>query len=483
MGEKLTDNNLDKLFRDSIDNMETQPSEAFWVKASEDSLYKSNIVTRKAVERWKIVALTLGIAVVALSAYLIYMQRQISDINKRLATTENKNSFQTDAKSTPAYNQQRGAASGVAKNNQTVANQRTTVAISPPNNANKTVISHISEKQVAAQTKSFAKPGNSKTHVAQPVGNISYTHIGNNSEISKNYFSQESSPNNIGSAITQDAPKSNSSELLFGISNFSLLQINNSETSILPDTIVPVQNYARPAGHNILSRLSVSLFYEPYMSDELFENESSDIVTVNNVSANEEEVHPYMIGLRMGYDISKHWTITTGCFFYNFNVSVSPTTIYAQKQGDGTVGYSFQTSIGAVSCPYGATPKVGDYMIVSGEEFANYISVPLQVKYNFITKSRWGVYISAGLMANIVAYREMNMHWQDYKWNEGNASEGIDNSQKVYGSYYFAPGISYRLFNKCSLFFEPSLQGSPVYSSVLNTTPYIGLGAGIIYHL
>src|ERR1700722_17729421 len=88
MSEKLTNNNIDDIFRDSISNMETQPSEGFWIKTSESALFKSTLARRKAVGRWKLVAAALAIALVSLSAYIIYMQKQIGDINQRLAIAE-----------------------------------------------------------------------------------------------------------------------------------------------------------------------------------------------------------------------------------------------------------------------------------------------------------------------------------------------------------------------------------------------------------
>jgi len=74
------------------------------------------------------------------------------------------------------------------------------------------------------------------------------------------------------------------------------------------------------------------------------------------------------------------------------------------------------------------------------------------------------------------------MQWRDFNWEQGSAKEGIDNSKKVYTSYYFAPGARYNLLTGISVFFEPSLQGSPVYSKTSGTTPYVGLGGGITYH-
>lgn len=477
MKEKLTNSNLDKIFRDSIDNMETQPSEAFWVKASEDYLFKSNLAGQKALGRWKVTAAALGAAVILLSAYIIYMQSQISNINNRLAITEKKTGIHTNT-ARLSLNEKRIQSVFVQPQKiQNNKNKGTIISLAIKSKTHRAEITSVSEESINKPGGFNGSTANSKKYNRFSIANtVAKPGTFKNSDAS-NLHNDEVTQTNIAAAGSP-----NDVEYLNAKSNTTLPQFNNSAVSIT-DNIIPVENYVRPLGSNILSRLSLSVFYEPYISDELLENESSDIITVNNVSANEEEVHPYMAGLRMGYDISKHWTISTGFLFYNFNVSVSPTTIYAQKQQDGTIGYSFQTSIGTVACPTPVNASVGNYMIVSGEELANYISIPLHVKYNFFTHTRWGFYIDAGVMINIAVLREMNVSWQEYNSLSGNSTEGINNSQKVYGSYYFAPGISYQLFNKISIFFEPSLEGSAVYSIALNTTPYLGLGAGVTCHL
>ncbi|HSY77665.1 MAG TPA: hypothetical protein VK890_12445 [Bacteroidia bacterium] len=471
MGEKLTNKDFDDIFREGINDMDTQPSESFWIKASEDSLFNSTQAKKKAVGKWKLIAASLAAAVVVLSAYIIYQQKEINGIGQRPVITEKKNIAQ------PIVSIISSNASQIQhpKPGQKTVTENTTVKPLPAIRYKKGTVTQIVQSSNYTQNKISSPPS-----VPRVSGLASNSNNGNN------FSSNNSGLNVVDNQNPQEdisAFSSNSIQLL-NATYSSSITTNSSDLLIPADNIVPVQNNIKPEGKSFLSKLSVSLFYEPYLSDELLENQSADIVTYNNVSGNEEEVKPFIAGIKMGYDISKHWTVTTGCFYYNFTVGVSPTTIYAQKQQNGDVGYSFQTGMGAVTCPYiNPNPNVGEAITVGGNEIANYISIPLQVKYNFITTGNWRFYLTAGVTANIVAYRKMVMHWEENTLSAGNATEGIENSKKIYGSYYFAPAISYSFLKQFSVFLEPSLQGSPVFSSAKNSTPYIGIGTGITYHL
>ncbi|HTB33139.1 MAG TPA: hypothetical protein VK808_14015 [Bacteroidia bacterium] len=500
MSEKLTNDNIDKIFRDSIDEMETQPSENFWINASEDALFKSNLANSRAISNWKLIAASLAAALVFLSAYLIYTQRQLSNISQKLVVVEKQNSDQNKSVISISNGAPIASVSANQEKLQPVAEQK-----KPLTKKHKVI---ASKTQYAVQTNTSIKKKMARVAkqnaLAFNTTASSHSSKNNHSFVRENRTSKSSTVSTASNIPVQQNVNSNdensgqnkpgiqsnsisNTDNLLALTNtdkVSIPLINNQAPTITPDHVDPVLTGIKGTDHkNTLSRMSLSVFYEPYMSDELLENESSDIVTKNNVSANEEEINPYTIGIKIGYNISKHWTITTGCLFYNFNVSVSPATIYAQKQADGEIGYSFQTSAGTVSCPYGTSPSAGDFMIVSGKEIVNYISVPVQLKYNFITAGKFGLYITGGAMFNIVAHREMTMHWQDFAWNQGNATEGIDNSKKIYGSFYIAPGIAYKVFNNFSIFLEPSLQGSPIFSSAKNAPPYLGIGAGITCHL
>jgi|GEM_PF-1777609 hypothetical protein len=491
MSEKLTNDNIDKIFRDSIDDVETQPSENFWINASEDALFKNNLANSKAISNWKLVAASLAAALVFISAYLIYTQKQLSNINKQLVAVKETSGNQNKDIALIPTNTSAAPVSAKQEKLQPVTEQKEHSAKKHKVAASKVQYATQNASLLKKKMSAVSKHNIIASNTSQNISSVKKKILKSSSvSVVSNNSTQQNSINNV--VITDQSEsdvKSNnttSANNLVALTNtdrVSIPLINNQATTITPDYIEPVQPEIKVAERKtLLSKMSISLFCEPYISDELIENEANDIVTINNVSANEEEVNPYTIGVKVSYDISKHWTITTGCLFYNFDVSVSPATIYAQKQSNGDVGYSFQTSVGTVSCPYGANPSVGDFMVISGKEIVNYLSVPLQIKYNVLNTGNLGLYVSGGAMFNIVAYREMTMHWQDYAWNQGNATEGIDNSKKIYSSFYFAPGVSYRLFNTFSIFIEPSLQGSPVFSSITKSTPYLGIGAGITYH-
>lgn len=484
MSEKLTNNNIDDIFRNSIDNMETEPSENFWINASEDALFKSTQAGKKAVTRWKVIAAASITLLIGLSAYMFYMQKQLSNIKSKLIVVENKNTIPI-----------------VSASNVPEVKEHVLSATSTDNNAGK----EVSNIAIPANKIESSVPANSnnvntdKVQVANKAivlnSNIHSKHVNHTysrvtadnsivpkandvirNDVLSNGESSNTSSNVVIANKVADGPVSMAS-----VTNESI-PINEDEQNLITGNIEPVQEYVRPVQKkSFASKLSVSLFYEPYVSDELLENESSDIVTYNNVSANEEEVNPFSLGLKAGYDISKHISVITGCTYYSFNFSVSPTTIFAQQQSNGDAAYSFQTSVGTVQCPYVNNSKAGDGLTVSGEEKVSYVSIPLQIKYNLTLNKKFDVYVTAGVQANIVAIRKMDMHWQSFNWDEGNATEGIDNRKKLYGSYYAAAGLSYSIVKGIGIFMEPSIQGSPVYSSTKGM-PYLGMAGGLTYH-
>ncbi len=509
MSEKLTNNNIDDIFRNSIDNMETEPSESFWINASEDALFKSNLIKKRSINRWRIVAAVFSIAVMGLTAYIIYMQKQLNDVKSKLVAAEHVTYIQPApvANSTTVGT---SAAPVITKQATSQAEERSAKKVVKQQEVKHEIATNSNTSLKSVQPLVYEK----KKHKKHDHINASASTALNSTNVSSTaqplvYERKRHKKHEHGNTITASAVNSNkvgNNGTVYTSTNEPIasnasttevsegpefINVNGNNTipqaSALPlaisNNIEPVQSTVSSAARkNILSKLSVSLFFEPYISDELLENEATDIVTVNNVSANEEEAHPFVAGLKVDYNILKNLSITTGCLFYSFNVSVAPTTIYAQKQQNGEVGYSFQTSIGTVNCPYVKSPKVGDGMVVSGEEKASYICIPIQLKYNFITNSKWGLYLTGGIEANIIALRQMDMQWRDFNWDEGNAKEGIDNSKKIYTSYYLAPGVRYNLYKGISIFLEPSLQGSPIFSKGANTLPYAGIGTGITYH-
>jgi hypothetical protein len=464
---KRPTNNIDDIFKSSIENMETQPSDQFWLKASEDALFRSSQTNRKIIGKWKMIAAAMAIALVSLSAYVIYMQSEIGSLNNKLslAGKQNNNAIvaQNKTSQTSSIARQQSITPEVENvQPKTIASSATATTHTK---AKKSKVENITirdggtmtEEQVAEDLKEHS----TSVTYSQTVPTVSSTVSNNNSE--------------QGTNINPDK----SLALITGVSN---------ATIPLNDIVDPAIDYANDnnvVAKNAHSKFSVSLFYEPGISDELLENEAADNVVVNNsVVSSEEEVNPYKIGVRVGYDISQRLSFVTGALYYNFKISFQPTTIYAQKLNNGEVGYSFQTSAGAVNCPYD-NPKPGDALVVKGTYITNYICVPLYVKYVFLKRTNWNLYVNGGADINIVAYRQMNMHWQDQKWESGNTSEGMSDAAKMYYSLYFSPGISYKLFKRFSIYAEPSLQGPPTLISkkgiASNSSIYTAIGSGLTY--
>lgn len=466
MDKKPTNKNIDDVFRDSIDNLETEPSEGFWVKASEDSLFRNNLNNRQSINKWKAVAAVLAFALVSLSIYVVYIQKQVRGLNKEITAVKNTNSASSANDKVSAV---------VLSNNPSVTSVQNIQPIATTgNNPDRKKINSVGTGNEGTPNPSgLSRKGISNTRTAFLDSHTLAANSNNAASVNETVM------NKTNAEIESANKPGNEIAALNGI------RINSfapEENNILAAIDQP-NDYVKPAKKQ--SKFAVSLFYEPYLSDELFEKDGADNTVVNNsVVSSEEEVNPFKLGARVEYAASKHVSFITGCNFYNVNISFKPTTIFAEQQANGDVGYTFQTAAGTVNCPYGnAKPNVGDAIIVKGTYTTNYINVPLFVKYRMQLGERFNIYAVGGAEVNMVAYRSVNMHWQDTRWNEGEAKEGISNSSKVYCSLYMAPGISYKICNICSVYVEPSLQESACFISesgiTKNSSMFLGIGGGV----
>src|SRR6185437_12304700 len=88
MSDKPEDNYIDQLFRDSIDNMETEPSDQFWNKAYGTILQNENKAYVLSIRMWRTVAAVLAIAVIALISFNVYT-RYTNAVENKVAGQEN----------------------------------------------------------------------------------------------------------------------------------------------------------------------------------------------------------------------------------------------------------------------------------------------------------------------------------------------------------------------------------------------------------
>src|ERR1700677_1557907 len=88
MSDKPEDNYIDQLFRDSINNMETEPSDQFWNKAYETILQNENKVYQTKIRLWRGVSIGLGAAVLALLMFNLYTNKKVDFIEQKIVGLE-----------------------------------------------------------------------------------------------------------------------------------------------------------------------------------------------------------------------------------------------------------------------------------------------------------------------------------------------------------------------------------------------------------
>src|SRR5579859_7323750 len=99
MSTEPEDNSIDRLFRSSIDNMETEPSDRFWNRAYDGILKNENSAYERKIRVWRGVSAVLAVAVACLIGYNVYTNREVTDIQKQVAGIERKQLQASDNKS------------------------------------------------------------------------------------------------------------------------------------------------------------------------------------------------------------------------------------------------------------------------------------------------------------------------------------------------------------------------------------------------
>lgn len=511
MSSKHQDNDIDRLFKNAIEPVETEPSDKFWNRAYDNIIKTEGRVNNNQVRRWKVIAYTLAAFVIILAFFTFYMNGKINTIQKQVTEVEknqvapiaheneSNNGSITTTHNNTAIAQLNTTPAG---NNNTsivvVTNPVTSGSSNTPNTvgaATTTISSTISNSTplVSSVVKNYSTPGSNNTGTAStPVNSGSPV----NQMLPGNYYSKADS-NTVISEINK--PASTTSE--HKDSN-AIAQQTPAVAPVKKDTI-PALAETKPTSDTVstqmrrtrashikfsLSNLYASAFFAPGLTVEnIKDNDSWDNVTAGDVKSHEDGQFNYSSGVKAGFDITKHISVLTGLNYYSSSFSIQPTIIHAQWYNN-TASYLMVTSAGTVDIPCPGYQTIGDSIKASGTSTAAYISIPLQARYTFNNSHKLGLYADAGVTANFLINNNVDAYWQTTSLTEGHASipscEGLENS---FYNYTLGFGLSYKLMNNLSVFGEPEFRGAitPINNnSSITTYPYIfSFAIGLTWHL
>jgi len=498
MNNKPEDNDIDRLFRDSIDNMETEPSDHFWNKAYDGILQKEAKNYQMKILRWKGISYTLAAAVVALIGYNIYTGQKVSYVEQQITNIEKNQALSSESSSS-------GSIATNSLKNTSLANsgdQSKPVASLLHNSRNvqplgATLSSNASDlkaltkrpnRSVATQ-KSFASASgiyNASANANQP--SVATT-------ISANIPTQEA--NTIAPSVSRAVPmniiylenKPNSplrvTQSLDDAPLAQLAIISDTTTEVIPvERIAPVEpkkNYA--------TKISLSVFYAKSAAFPILKYNGPDTKIQGDLTTSESQEAAYCFGFNVGFDISSRFTIQLGCNYRMYAFSTDFTTVNPII-GESGPYYNLVSSAGVITIPYipGSSTNPPTSATAIGDVKYSSVCVPLKLKWSFFKNSRLKAYAVAGGSVNVIASDNAMIYCQS---NTASNSEVVNvptmaGNNSVSFSWLVGAGIEFKLARGFSVYAEPSYQTSltPISANTpLSTYPtYLDMAVGVGYH-
>ena len=467
MSDKPEDNYIDQLFRDSVNNTETEPSDQFWNKAYETILQNENKVYQTKIRLWRGVSIGLGAAVLALLMFNLYTNKKVDFIEQKIVGLE-KNQ-------TPIATSTNQTISVATPNTiQPVSNSPTTIAANGVSAVNTSVTKH-------ATSLNYGRHTNSISAAAMAFNNINVQH----SKARNNRYSGQAY-NSIylddrSSPITIPAEDKTDSNML------AMDDEDNSSVGIRH--IDEEEDIPAPPKPKFGPRVSLSVYGAYSIAAPVIkDNNAADNITAADIKSREQQEGAFMFGANAGYDVSTKLSVQVGCEYRSYKFSLAPTTVNVNT-GEWSSGYSFVTSSGTVYMPYipGYSPKGYDTVATAkGSAVRTYVSIPISIKYKVFSDPKVGLYLRAGTSLNILACNYATVHCQNSLGEEDVYLYDIQGAKEVNFSYILGAGAVCRLCRGVDLYVEPSYSGAitPNTSSSTITTysSYFDLTGGLTYH-
>ncbi len=504
MSKKLSEHEIDEIFKNAIEPVNTEPSPEFWRKAAEGVITRGANLKEGNSIKWKIVAFVFGAALLILGYFTFKLQNGLKSEEQQITMLEKGqggNQKSTDKNS-------RNSISFPDK----IASSPTNVIASSGKDNKNTAIAKTDDKKVAYSTEiqmsntrhsSEGKSNNVQTNNAVAFKSQSY-HGKSGKKASKDYTMEQSNENittdSPNAQITSPTETQNSSENL-NITSTQKPVDPTPEQAIkkTPVSPLPAANYvAVPAKDSLKlaplaadtakSRFSVSDYFSPdiMLGYKFICNTTGGSAIENIIKAGEKQSFSYTTGVKAEYMVSTHFAIMAGIMYQSFKFNANPGYIYAQKQSNGDVTYSIPTSSGVVDCPYYGKTYVGDSLKMNATSSRTYLSIPVRLKY-FINKSpKLKLYITGGVEANISLKKETYMDWQNSYQTSESEVNNAQGAEKMYLAYYISIGADYSFGRHISMYVEPGLHNAitPIDNNidVIAYPRLFSATAGLTYH-
>ncbi|MGC4104535.1 hypothetical protein [Ferruginibacter sp.] len=163
-------------------------------------------------------------------------------------------------------------------------------------------------------------------------------------------------------------------------------------------------------------------------------------------------------GILAEVPLTKRWSVQTGIGYVKKKVDIEPKRIYAKLDNEGKVKYRFDCSSGFIyiSPKGGNTPSVGDSVsTVASVNSLQYISVPLAVNYT-IPLGKLSIIPMIGATANFLTKQKIETEIVQGSTKEKQTSNNIYGLKSNYYSAFAGLGLEYNFNKRIALNITPT---------------------------
>jgi len=474
MSDQFSQDELDQLFQSAIEPMEVEPSAQFWETAEKNIALRNAEANKKKAGMWKRLSLLLLLLLGTSAGYITYLH--LSDRGQYADQTNG--GFSETETSLPVGNN----GEGVQRENENQDSSIPAVSSTDLEIKNQSALVTPGENsQVRIDVQAVNAEQLTKSNVANPE----------NGKAVNNFQSHDQSPLvNTNGVVTPEE-----------INNGQIIPpvvVKNEEPQVIPgeqptnDNTPPVvviadttrngeplaiadeTNHDTTLAHDTdaVRNIFVGGFFAPgftaqhVSNSEPDDNQNQNQEDGNNVSEDQDAGHySWSAGIKMGYDLTKHWTLRGGVAYTAYRFPIASKTIYTNP-ATAPGSYRIVTSAGVAEFD---DENNNDSLQIEENSYQSlsYWSVPLQGYYRF-GSGNVSFFAGAGLSPHFLGSANAHLQLTDENDEETFVDQDIQEIRRFGMGYNVGFGMNYRMRNRFMLTTEPYLNGN--FHSISNNT-------------
>src|SRR5450432_91962 len=263
------------------------------------------------------------------------------------------------------------------------------------------------------------------------------------------------------------------------------IQTGKRDFSLKPN--IPASLIIHPEKHSVINHFSVT----PYFSQEFAGyNLSDDDATAadgQEIENKERNVFSASVGFYLNYKINKRWVIQSGISYSWSSSIIDSTKSFAVEDNSGNVQFKLNTisGYGYLQTTSPLQPAVGDSVLTAkSKSQLHYLTIPLILSYK-IPLNRFSLLVGAGISVNFLTGASVETEIYGSNFKEDESTIPIKGLKNINFGIIIKADLEYHINSTWGINLIPSFKNSltPInILSALSAYPYnFGIGAGISY--